>query len=139
LISDGDELFCSVCDRRYPIVDGIPILSGLAGDEPAADYKRHQIEFFDGEAAEFEITRSRGHARFYGWLMTEKSRRSVRGLESRLPGATVLAVCGGSGMVASTFLVGAPLPYAYCSFDMVYVHDGLHHLSDPMVSPRTIL
>ncbi|MCA1571280.1 MAG: hypothetical protein LC798_13370 [Chloroflexi bacterium] len=70
-----------MCDRRYPIVDGIAIPSGLAGDGPATDYKRRQIEFFDGEAAEFEITPSRGQARFYGWLMTEKSRRSVRGLE----------------------------------------------------------
>jgi len=156
LISDGDELLCSVCDRRYPIVDGIPILSGLAGDDPATVYKRRQIEFFDGEAAEFEITRPRGQARFYGWLMTEKFRRSVRGLESRLPGATVLTVCGGSGMdaeylarrgaavVASDLSLGAAqravergrrcgrpigavvadvehLPYADCSFDMVYV------------------
>ncbi|MCA1571279.1 MAG: class I SAM-dependent methyltransferase [Chloroflexi bacterium] len=31
------------------------------------------------------------------------------------------------------------LPYADRSLDMVYVHDGLHHLSDPMVSPRTSL
>jgi SAM-dependent methyltransferase len=143
-------------------------MSGLGADDPGVDYKRRQIEFFDGEAAEFEITRPRGQPRLYGWLMAEKFRRSVRGVEDRLPGATVLTVCGGSGMdaeflaqqgasvIASDLSLGAVqraaergrraglpidavvadaehLPFADRSFDIVYVHDGLHHLSDPMV------
>ena len=100
--------------------------------------------------------------------MAEKFRRSVRGVESRLAGATVLTVCGGSGMdaeflarqgavvIASDLSLGAAqraaergrrsglpiqaivadaehLPFADRSVDIVYVHDGLHHLSDPMV------
>ena len=100
--------------------------------------------------------------------MAEKFRRSVRGVESRLPGATVLTVCGGSGMdaeflaqqgavvIASDLSLGAVargverarrsslpiyaivadaehLPFADRSIDIVYVHDGLHHLTEPMV------
>ena len=98
--------------------------------------------------------------------MTEKFRRSVKGVEDRLPGATLLTVCGGSGMdaeflaqqgavvIASDLSLGAAqravergrraglpieavvadaehLPFADRSVDIVYVHDGLHHLSDP--------
>lgn len=168
LASSDKQLTCGACGTSYPVVDGIPVMSELADDDPGTDYKRRQIEFFDGEAAEFEITRPQGQPRLYGWLMSEKFRRSVRGVEARLPGATVLTVCGGSGMdaeflakqgavvVASDLALGAAqravergrraglpidavvadaehLPFADRSFDIVYVHDGLHHLSDPMV------
>ena len=163
-----DELACGRCHARYSLVHGIPILSVLDADDPASDYKRRQIEFFDGEAEEFEITRPAGQPRLYGWLMTEKFRRSIQGLESWLPGASALTVCGGSGMdaeflartgaivTASDLSIGAArravergrraglpitavvadaerLPFADSSFDIVYVHDGLHHLRDPMV------
>jgi len=162
------ELMCGGCGARYPVVDGIPILSALAAGDPAEEYKRRQMEFFDGEAAEFEITRPVGQPRLYGWLLAEKFRRSIGGLESLLPGASVLTVCGGSGMdaeflarrgarvIASDLSLGAAqragerarrrrlsivpvvadverLPFPDRSIDIVYVHDGLHHLSDPMV------
>ena len=168
LISSDDELLCIGCNAQYSVVDDIPILSLLDGDDPGSDYKRRQIEFFDGEAEEFEITRPARQPLLYGWLMTEKFRRSVQGLESRLPGASALTVCGGSGMdaellaragaivTASDLSIGAArraaergrraglpikavvadverLPFADSSFDIVYVHDGLHHLSDPML------
>lgn len=168
LASSDDELMCVGCGADYPVVAGIPILSGLRHDDSATDYKRRQIEFFDGEAAEFEIMRPQGQPKLYGWLMAEKFRRSVRGVESRLAGATVLTVCGGSGMdaeflarqgavvIASDLSLGAVqraaergrrfgvsidavvadaeyLPFADRSVDIVYVHDGLHHLSDPAV------
>jgi len=168
LFGARDELACGSCHARYSLMHGIPILSLLDADDPASDYKRRQIEFFDREAEEFEITRPAGQPRLYGWLMTEKFRRSVQGLESRLPGASALTVCGGSGMdaellaragaivTASDLSIGAArravergrraglpitavvadverLPFADSSFDIVYVHDGLHHLSDPML------
>lgn len=166
LASPAGDLVCCGCEERYAIVDGIPILLGLAEDEPGAHYKRRQIAFFDAEAPEFEITRPKGQPAFYGWLMAEKFRRSIRGVE--LAGASVLTVCGGSGMdaeflarrgavvTASDLSLGAAqralergrrcglpigavvadveqLPFADCSVDIVYVHDGLHHLSDPLV------
>ncbi len=168
LDSSVDGYVCPGCEAHYPVIDGVPVLSGLAGDDPATEYKRRQIEFFDGEAAEFEISRPRGQPRLYGWLMADKFRRSVRGIEPRLAGATALMVCGGSGMdaeflarhgatvIASDLSIGAAqralergrrsglpieplvadaedLPFADRSVDIVYVHDGLHHLSDPMV------
>ena len=168
LVPGDEELACSGCGSRYPIVGDIPILSALAGDDPGEEYKLRQIEFFDGEAAEFEITRPAGQPQLYGWLLAEKFRRSVRGIESRLPGASVLTVCGGSGMdaeflarrgarvIASDLSIGAVqragerahrcglsivpivadvehLPFGDRSIDIVYVHDGLHHLSDPMI------
>ena len=168
LEASRDEFACAACTARYPIAEGIPILSALADDDPGTDYKRRQIEFFDGEAAEFEISRPQGQARLYGWLMAEKFRRSICGVETRLAGATLLTVCGGSGMdaeflarqgalvIASDLSLGAAqraaergqraglaidavvadaehLPFDDRSVDIVYVHDGLHHLSDPMV------
>ena len=164
----GHELGCAGCTSRYPIVDTIPIMSDLAQDDPGTEYKRRQIEFFDGEAAEFEISRPQGQPKLYGWLMEQKFRYSVGELESQLAGATVLTVCGGSGMdaeflarhgatvIASDLSLGAVqraaergrraalpiegvvadaehLPFADRSVDIVYVHDGLHHLSDPLV------
>ncbi|MEA2425024.1 MAG: hypothetical protein QOH13_1434 [Thermoleophilaceae bacterium] len=165
---DELELTCHACGARYPVAGGIPILSALAENGPADEYKRRQIEFFDGEAAEFEITRPVGQPRLYGWLLTEKFRRSIRGIETHLAGASVLTVCGGSGMdaeflarrgarvIASDLSLGAAerarerarrrglsivpivadvehLPFLDRSVDIVYVHDGLHHLNDPIV------
>lgn len=166
-LEDG-AFACAACGHYYQMVDGIPILSDVSGGDRGNEYKQRQIEFFDGEAAEFEITRPQGQPKLYGWLMAEKFRRSVRGVELRLAGATVLTVCGGSGMdaeflarqgasvIASDLSLGAVqravergrrtglpieavvadaerLPFADRSVDIVYVHDGLHHLSDPMV------
>jgi len=168
LTASESELACVACDSRYSVVDGIPVMSDLADDDTGTDYKRRQIEFFDGESAEFEISRPNGQPQLYGWLMAEKFRRSVRDVERQLSGATLLTVCGGSGMdaeflaaqgasvVASDLSLGAVqraaergrrcglpiqaivadaehLPFADRSVDIVYVHDGLHHLSDPMV------
>lgn len=168
LTASDDELACDACARRYPLAGAIPLLSALADDDPCTTYKRRQIEFFDDEVAEFEITRPRGQPRLYGRLLEEKFRRSVRGVESRLAGATALTVCGGSGMdaeflarrgalvTASDLSLAAVqravergrrsglkidglvadaerLPFADRSIDVVYVHDGLHHLSDPLV------
>ena len=102
----------------------------------------------------------------YRWLLEEKFRRSVRGIDVTLSGSSVLCVCAGSGLdaeflahtgaevVASDISRGAArrtaerarryalplttviadverLPFADRSFDIVYVHDGLHHLERP--------
>lgn len=168
LAGTEDELTCFGCAARYPVVSDIPILSALSEDDPDEDYKRRQIEYFDGEAAEFEIMRPHGQPELYGWLLEEKFRRSIRGIETLVAGASVLTVCGGSGMdaeflarhgavvIASDLSLGAAqraverglrlalpidavvadaehLPFADRSIDIVYVHDGLHHLNDPMV------
>lgn len=65
------------------------------------EHKRGQAEWrLDSVAEEWEIERPWGRAALYGWLMFEKFRRSVVGIESILPGALALVVCGGSGMDA---------------------------------------
>ncbi len=168
-----EHLCCNACTRAYPITDGIPVLllDGAAAEhdelEHHHDHKHRQAAFFDREeAAEFEITRPHGAPGLYGWLLGEKFCRSVTGLRAILPGATVLTVCGGSGMDAD-FLAGAGarvissdislgaarrarerarrfgltvtpivadvehLPFADRAVDLVYVHDGLHHLEQP--------
>jgi SAM-dependent methyltransferase len=130
-------------------------------------HKDRQAAHFDREmAAEFETARPHGTARLYEWLMREKFRRAVAPLGTRLDGATVLVVCGGSGMdaeflhergalvITSDISIGAArraqerarrggfgllsivadverLPLMDASVDLVYVHDGLHHLERP--------
>src|ERR1700752_893977 len=90
---------CPGCGRCYEVVGGIPVfcdLTGAAG--PDAAYKRRQIEFFDGALAEFEIERPALSPALYRWLMDEKHRRALAGLEHLLPGISAICVCGGSGM-----------------------------------------
>lgn len=163
---------CRGCGRSFPIVDGVAC---LAIDDAAADpvdHKARQAAFFADEAdAGFEMHRPHGAPAFHGWLLTEKLRKSVTDLAPALRGATVLTVCGGSGMdaefltyygarvIASDLSVGAArrvkdraerfelpitplvadveqLPFADKSVDFVYVHDGLHHLEDPLLGLR---
>jgi glycosyltransferase involved in cell wall biosynthesis/uncharacterized protein YbaR (Trm112 family) len=167
---------CFECQRCYPIVDGIPIM--LVHQDEADhdeldhssehDHRQHQAKYYDRDvAAEFEITRPHGAPAIHRWLLEEKFRRSVSGIEGRLPGATALTVCGGSGMdgefltrvgtrvVVSDISLGAAqrararaerfgiplmpivaaaeqLPFRAQSIGLVYVHDGLHHLADPL-------
>jgi len=65
---------------------------------PGAEYKRRQVEYFDGVLADFEIERPNSSTALYRWLMDEKHRRALAGIAGLLPGATALTVCGGSGM-----------------------------------------
>lgn len=160
-------LRCENCATLFPIVDGIPILVLETADQ-SEDQRRRQATYFDQDvAAEFEIVRPHGAPALYGWLLREKFRRSVTALASRLPGATALAVCAGSGMdaeflaragarvIASDISLGAAqrtrdraarfrlritsvvadverLPFRDRSVNLVYVHDGLHHLERPL-------
>ena len=100
---------CSACDGRFAIVDGIPVLlpTGrvVADDhlheEHAAEHKSTQAAYYDAHAAaEFEIGRPNTGPRLYEWLMREKFRRSLAGIDGALARATALTVCGGSGMEA---------------------------------------
>jgi SAM-dependent methyltransferase len=140
----------------------------VSGAEDEA--KRVQAAYFDERVdAEYEITRPRGAPAFHAWLLAEKFRRSVFGVESLVSGSTVLSVCAGSGLdaeylaglgaqvVAADLSVEASLrtserarrfglpidavvadaerlPFADRSFEVVYVHDGLHHLERPEVA-----
>jgi SAM-dependent methyltransferase len=99
---------CSECGARYLANEGIPLL--LNCDPAGADQDestQRQCEYFDRDSdAAFEITRPHGMPRLHQWLLAEKFRRSVSELRSVLEGASVLSVCGGSGMDAE-FLAGA--------------------------------
>jgi ubiquinone/menaquinone biosynthesis C-methylase UbiE/uncharacterized protein YbaR (Trm112 family) len=179
---------CHPCQRHYPIVDGIPVLLADPGlsqhdelehqhaarlvDRKSAAHKAAQAGHFDGSVAEeFEITRPHGTPRLYRFLLREKFRQATAPIESHLAGASVLTVCGGSGMdaeflaregarvVASDLSLGAArrtrerarryglditpivadverLPFADSTFDLVLVHDGLHHLERPELGLR---
>jgi ubiquinone/menaquinone biosynthesis C-methylase UbiE/uncharacterized protein YbaR (Trm112 family) len=166
-------LECASCGLRYPFHLEIPILLPPEMQQPPDDperrltHKEQQVAFFDQDSVDdFGITRPRGAPELYRWLLQEKFRRSVVGLEGLLPGATALTICGGSGVDAE-FLAQAgarvilsdislgvvlqarerarrhgldislvvadaeALPFRDGSIDLVYVHDGLHHLERP--------
>jgi hypothetical protein len=163
-----------MCGLEFGSHDGIPLLvssdSGVAGgDGDPSVHKERQIAFFDQESIDdFGITRPRGSPALYRWLLEEKFRRSILGLEHLLPGSTVLTICGGSGIdaeflarrgarvILSDISLGVvcqarerarrfgldlelvvadaeALPFADASVDLVYVHDGLHHLEQPVL------
>jgi ubiquinone/menaquinone biosynthesis C-methylase UbiE/uncharacterized protein YbaR (Trm112 family) len=168
-------LACTACGLRFPDYEEIPILlpptvrsTDNDADGPLS-HKERQIAFFDKDSRDdFGITRPRGAPELYGWLLEEKFRRSILGLEGLLPGSTVLTICGGSGVdaeflalrgahvILSDISLGVvlqarerarryrleldfvvadaeALPFADASLDLVYVHDGLHHLEQPAV------
>ena len=149
------------CGIRYEVDGRIPLL--LVGP---SEQSRRQAEWFDEQADdEWEIERPHGAPALHRWLLEEKFRRAVEGVELR--GATALTICAGSGMDAEFLaraganvvaldvslgaarranerarrhgfellaVVGdaASLPFRDRSVDVVYVHDGLHHLDDPL-------
>lgn len=155
------ELTCRGCGRSYRIDDGIPVM--LPG---GSDHGAEQARYFDAAVdAEFEIERPAGAPALYARLLRRKFEYAVATVP--LEGATVLVVCGGSGMdaeflasaggrvVTSDISLGAvrraqersrrhgvefdvvvadveQLPFDDRSFDVVYVHDGLHHLERPL-------
>lgn len=158
---NGVRPSCATCTFRVRVERGVPVLAAIAEGQ-----KAQQASFFDHADAEFETTRPHGTPALYRWLLEEKFRRSIKSLRWLLPSATVLTVCGGSGMDAEMLvrrggqvlcsdlsvhasaralergrLLGLAidavvadveaLPFADQSFDLVYVHDGLHHLQDP--------
>jgi SAM-dependent methyltransferase len=165
----GETVCCQACLAGFPVIEGIPVFIDLAADADVdSDYKRRQVEFFDHEAADFETTRPHGAPALYRWLMGEKQRRAIVGIESLLPSATVVTVCGGSGMdaeylarhgarvIVTDLSLGAVrrarergvkhgldlvpvvadaehLPFRDGAVTAAFVHDGLHHLQDPLV------
>jgi ubiquinone/menaquinone biosynthesis C-methylase UbiE/uncharacterized protein YbaR (Trm112 family) len=173
--AEGDAtLACTACGLQFQRHDDIPILLpptlGATDDRDSSQsHKQRQIAFFDQDSVDdFGITRPRGAPELYGWLLEEKFRRSILGLERLLPGSTVLTICGGSGVdaeflarrgahvILSDISLGVvlqarerarrygleldlvvadaeALPFADASVDIVYVHDGLHHLEQPAI------
>ena len=172
----GEDLECTSCGARYPVVEGrVPVFMphehkrGATEAESEGERRRaRQAAFFDDEAEpEYEVTRPHGVPLVFGSLLVGKLRLGIQGLEGYLPEGTALTVCGGSGMdaeylarhgarvVCADISLGAVrraeerarrfglelapvvadaerLPFASLSFDLVYVHDGLHHLEDPL-------
>jgi SAM-dependent methyltransferase/uncharacterized protein YbaR (Trm112 family) len=168
--ASSSRLDCSSCGLEYPFHLDIPVLLApqlREQGEPELTHKERQVAFFDQKPTDdFGVIRPRGAPALYRWLLEEKFRRSVIGIEHVLPSASALTICGGSGIDAE-FLARAgarvilsdislgvalqarerarrfglditpivadaeALPFRDASIDVVYVHDGLHHLERP--------
>jgi SAM-dependent methyltransferase len=162
-------LRCTACGARYSTHLEIPILlpPALQPADRLSSHKHQQVAFFDQDPRDdFGITRPRGAPELHAWLLREKFRRSIFGLEELLPSSSVLTICGGSGLdaellaekgarvILSDISLGVvlqarerarrfgldielvvadaeALPFRDSSIDIVYVHDGLHHLEQP--------
>lgn len=95
------------------MLGGIPIYlrdpASAAHDEldhhhDAHHHKAGQIAHFDRIAEEaFEANRPHGTPRLYRFHLAEKFRRATAPLVGQLRGASILTVCGGSGMDAEYF------------------------------------
>lgn len=141
------------------------MLASATSEEDA--HKIQQGAFYDEHSDDgWEIERPAGAPRFHRWLLREKFRKAIKGVGLPLRNATVLVICGGSGMdaeflasegavaITSDLALGTALraaerarrsstgftsivadaerlPFQDRSVDIVYVHDGLHHLEDP--------
>jgi SAM-dependent methyltransferase len=78
-------------------VDGIPVFAELRDDA----HKQEQADQrYDPASEDWEIERPWTGPSLYGWLMLEKMRRSLIGIEHLVPGSVALVVCAGSGMDA---------------------------------------
>jgi SAM-dependent methyltransferase len=103
----------------YVITQGVPILLADPGEADADELEHHhgrrrQSDYFDREVmAEFETERPHRTPWLYRWLLGEKFRRSLRGIEqvacTTSGGGFALVVCGGSGMDAE-FLARTGMP-----------------------------
>lgn len=168
---DTDAWRCTSCGTRYACDDGIPIL--LPPDALEDEYKRRQVEHFDASAAEYEITRPFAGPGFHRWLLEEKFRLAIAGIEAAVRDGDAIVTCGGSGLDAhflaragarvltADLSLGAAkrarerarrfgldvtaivadaerLPFADGTFDVAFVHDGLHHLADPREGVREL-
>ena len=165
-LEENVALECRRCTRIFSILDGIPVLLPEV-PEHLDRHKAEQAAHFDAADPEWETVRPAGAPAFYRGLIEHKFEQAVAGLRTLLPGATVLTVCGGSGMDAE-FLARAgaqvissdlsieaarrarergrlhalplkplvadveALPFSDRSVDVVFVHDGLHHLENPL-------
>jgi ubiquinone/menaquinone biosynthesis C-methylase UbiE len=105
-------LRCNSCAWTSSIAEGVPILlpdpKFAEHDELAHDHrggqKSAQAAHFDrAEGEAFEIARPEGTPRLYRFLLDEKFKRAAGPFGPHLVGASVLTVCGGSGMDAGYF------------------------------------
>lgn len=113
--ASSDQWSCADCGWIGSAANGIPILlpePAMADHDELDHHPRHghkadQAAHFDRPTDEsYEIDRPHGTPRLYRFLLGEKFRRAIGPIRPRLPDASALAVCGGSGMDAE-FLASA--------------------------------
>jgi ubiquinone/menaquinone biosynthesis C-methylase UbiE len=97
IVRDREPWACSACEASFPLDSGrVRALTSVDDD-----HKRAQAGFFDTAVdPEYEIVRPRGTPLFHRWMLREKFRRSIGMVSEELSGASVLTICGGSGLDA---------------------------------------
>jgi len=114
------------------VAKGIPILTP-ASNEPA--HEGQQKVFFDALAdTSWGLERPAGSPRFHAWLLADKFRRATSDFNIHRPHSGRRNARLGHGVKLDSIVADAEqLPFADGGVDVVYVHDGLHHLEDPFV------
>ena len=162
LTQEGDALRCDACGSLFPIVDGIPILLGgdldELRDEQAAYFDEHVDDEFEIERPSgapglyTQLLGDKFRRATAGLVVTGRTALTVCGGSGM--DAEFLAAAGAC-VISSDVSLGAcrraqersrrhsvpfgvivadatRLPFPDRSIDIVYVHDGLHHLEHPV-------
>jgi SAM-dependent methyltransferase len=153
----GREFFCAECDRRYPSVDGIPILLNEAASVfRISDYLDPQQAYGGASSYAGHLDKRKGLRQLYRRFMYRLTEagpprrdydvaKAVDHIQAAVPGARILVVGAGDASLAGSIVYtdvafgknvaciadAHDLPFVAQSFDACIACAVLEHVVDP--------